>query len=122
MSQIFKGLRQYTWIQVFLQLFTGCFVFWLHYKNKQIFEQFVLTTVRQNLQQRFAIWSNVKICAWLIPCTISSASVTLLTMMTVLARVTLAPPSEVFDAVRITGIYNMIICLEIFLFPICVIR
>uniref|UniRef100_A0A915LBW7 Uncharacterized protein n=1 Tax=Romanomermis culicivorax TaxID=13658 RepID=A0A915LBW7_ROMCU len=43
-------------------------------KNKQILNNFVVTAVKNNLNERFVQWANVKVTKWLIPLTLISVT------------------------------------------------
>uniref|UniRef100_A0A915HXM9 Uncharacterized protein n=1 Tax=Romanomermis culicivorax TaxID=13658 RepID=A0A915HXM9_ROMCU len=58
---------------ILMQITTACIYGVVYRKNKQILKKFVVMTVKNNLNERFAQWANVKISKWLTPLTLISA-------------------------------------------------
>uniref|UniRef100_A0A915IDB7 Uncharacterized protein n=1 Tax=Romanomermis culicivorax TaxID=13658 RepID=A0A915IDB7_ROMCU len=59
---------------VFEQISTAVVYGIVYKKNRQILNNFVVTALKNNLNERFVQWANVKVTKWLLPLTLISVT------------------------------------------------
>uniref|UniRef100_A0A915L461 Uncharacterized protein n=1 Tax=Romanomermis culicivorax TaxID=13658 RepID=A0A915L461_ROMCU len=106
---------------VFEQIATVVVYGIVYKKNRQILNNFVVTAVKNNLNERFVQWANVKVTKWLIPLTLISvtlnvSSVALTTSLRTFMTMTF------FDATTLALSMIAVFSFEAQIFPLLCIR